>query len=95
MCHDSEKYLGKCIYKTSDRPFDVKEIERFFGREKCYCLSLRKEIDGLYSDLSKILDLLWSNGMPYLIVNAECTMAYLETEYNFNEHKSFFLKLHL
>lgn len=92
MCHDSEKYLKNCIYKKSEKPIEITEIKQFLGKEKCYCLSLNNEMDGVYNDLSKILDLLWSNGMPYLIVDSKCNLAYLETEYNFSEHKSFFLK---
>ena len=92
MCHDSEKYLGNCIYQKREHPFDIIEIEKFLGKDNCYCLTSKNEIDGLYNNINTILDLLWSNGMPYLIVNAKCTLAYLETEYNFSEHNAYFLK---
>ena len=92
MCHNSKDHLADCVYKSVERPFDKADITDFLGKGECYCISLQPEADGIYADASGLLDRLWSNGMPYLIVNAACTAAYLETEYDFSEHRSYLLR---
>ena len=93
MSHSSKLYVGNCIFLEHDMPCDINKIIAFLGDDICYFITTFEEYDGEYGELQTVLSDIWSNGMPYMIVNRKCNRAYLETEYNFSEHISYFLKI--
>ena len=91
MSHTADIYLGNCVSDSFRMPPDKEEIVKYLEDDKCYFITKFNEFDGQICNLSDTLEVLWCNGMPYMIVNKKCDKAYLETEYDFSEHKSFFL----
>lgn len=74
-------------------PLDIESVLNYLNDDRCYFITSFKEFDGDYFNTSDVLDRIWSNGMPYMIIDRECRRAYLETEYNFSEHTAFLLKV--
>lgn len=94
MSHTAEWYLVDCVLKQYKMPLDIDSILSFLNDDQCYFITSYKNFDGDYFNTSDVLDHIWSNGMPYMVINRECKRAYLETEYDFSEHTSFLLKSH-
>lgn len=92
MSHTAEWYLGDCVLKQYKMPLDIDSILSFLNDEQCYFITSYKNFDGDYFNTSDVLDHIWSNGEPYMVINRECKRAYLEIEYDFSEHTSFLLK---
>ena len=74
-------------------PPSIGDIIDFLKDDMCYFITTFEKYDGRFYELSSVLPDVWANGMPYMLVNQECNRAYLETEYNFSEHISYFLKV--
>ena len=91
MSHNAEVYLGNCIFASFDMPPKKEQIIKYLEGDICYFITMNSEYDGQICNLVNTLDIVWCNGMPYIIVNEKCSKAYLETEYDFTEHKAFFL----
>ncbi len=92
MSHSSKLYVGNCIFLEQYMPCGIDKIIEFLEDDVCYFITTFEKYDGEYCELQTVLSDIWSNGMPYMIVNRKCDRAYLETEYNFSEHISYFLK---
>lgn len=93
MSHTSKLYVGNCIFLENNMPSDIGDIIDFLKDDKCYFITTFDKYDGKLCELSNALSDIWANGMPYMLVNQRCDRAYLETEYNFSEHISYFLKV--
>lgn len=92
IAHTSDLYLkNECIIQCNFMPVCIKEIKSFFNKEECYFMCLNAEFDGTWCLIDYVIEKIWSNGTPYIIVNKDCTKAYLEEEYDFSVHKSFLL----
>ncbi len=90
LAHTSQNYLKDCIFDCFSMPAVSEDIIEFMGKGECYFLS---EYDAGFYDISQRLAEVWSNGSVYMIVNKECSKAYLETEYDFSVHEAFMLKI--
>ena len=93
MSHTSKLYVGDCICLELKMPPSIGDIIDFLKDDMCYFITTFEKYDGRFYELSSVLPDVWANGMPYMLVNQECNRAYLETEYNFSEHISYFLKV--
>lgn len=92
LSHTCEKYLKQdVISDKSKMPQDKSKITKFLSDKKCYVMALNSDLDGEYADITDALNALYRNGSPYVLVSADCNRVYLETEYNFSEHYSYFL----
>lgn len=93
MSHTSKLYIGNCILSEFIMPPKIDDIITFLNDKKCYIISAYDKYDGKICEITDVLSDIWANGMPYMVVNLHCDRAYLETEYNFSEHVSYFLKV--
>lgn len=91
MSHTAERYIGNCISGSFHMPPEKEQIIKHMEDDECYFITKFSEYDGKICNLADTLSIIWCNGMPYMIVNKKCDKAYLETEYDFSEHKSLFL----
>lgn len=91
MSHTAENYLSDCIYRRFNMPPPLDKIAEFLSPGKCYFIT-KDSLDGQLIEPEIALPVIYRCGVPYMAVNADCTCAYLETEYNFSEHKAYFLK---
>lgn len=92
LSHTCEEYLQQeVIADKSNMPHNEADILKFLSDKKCYIMAMNSELDGEYARVTAALNSLYRNGSPYLIISADGKKAYLETEYNFSEHCSYFL----
>lgn len=95
LSHTCEDYLKKnIILKKSKMPDDIIEIIKFLSENKndnCYVMAMKSTLDGEYVNLKVALNTLYRNGLPYMLVSSSGNKMYLETEYDFDVHYSYFL----
>lgn len=92
MSHTADDYLSDCIAKRFSKPPCTDDISSFLGDREGYIIALNSVYDGKTADIPQAAEELWCCGEPYMIVNRDCTAAYLETEYDFSVHTAFFLR---
>ena len=91
MSHTAEEYLGCVISDSFKMPPDIDRIEGFLKCRECYFI-VQENGDGKFLNTREALSELYRLGTPYMAVTPDCTLAYLETEYDFSDHKAYFLK---
>lgn len=91
LSHTAEDYIRQTAVQTRfEAPPELSQIRAFLKSPDCYVISL-SETDGSFSNLSAALDLLYQNGMAYMLISPDGERAYLETENEFVRHRAYFL----
>lgn len=92
LSHTAEDYIRQTAVQTRfEAPPEQPQIRAFLKTPDCYVISL-SETDGSFSELSAALDLLYQNGMAYMLISPDGERAYLETENEFVRHRAYFLQ---
>ncbi len=91
MSHTAEEYLGCVISESFKMPPDIDRIEGFLKGRECYFI-VQGDCDGKFLNTRGALSELYRLGTPYMAVTPDCALAYLETEYDFSDHKAYFLR---
>lgn len=92
LSHTAEDYIRQTALQTRfEAPPEQPQIKAFLKSPDCYVISL-SEISGSFSELPSALDVLYQNGMAYMLISHDGERAYLETENEFVRHRAYFLK---
>ncbi|MGN1101366.1 MAG: hypothetical protein ACI4RG_04180 [Huintestinicola sp.] len=92
LSHTAEDYIRQtAVHTRFETPPELPQIKTFLKNPDCYVISLN-ENDGSFSELSAVLDVLYQNGMAYMLISPDGERAYLETENEFVRHRAYFLK---
>lgn len=91
LSHTAEDYIRQtAVHTRFEAPPELPRIKAFMKSHDCYVISL-SEPDGSFSELSAALDVLYQNGMAYMLISPDGERAYLETENEFVRHRAYFL----
>ncbi|MBP0958483.1 MAG: hypothetical protein J5997_14100 [Oscillospiraceae bacterium] len=92
LSHTAEDYIRQTALQTRfEAPPEQPQIKAFLKSPDCYVISF-SEISGSFSELPSALDVLYQNGMAYMLISTDLERAYLETENEFVRHRAYFLK---
>lgn len=92
LSHTVDDYIRQtAVHTRFEAPPELPQIKAFLKSPDCYVISL-SETDGSFSELSAVLDVLYQNGMAYMLISSDGERAYIETENEFVRHRAYFLK---